>query len=313
MNRRLLVLWCGAVMAAAVCVLAMALLLGGGAPPPAPPGLPDDDRLPAWIGTIVGLVSLIVGIVALGLGLLGSGALDRRRRPALGAAGAVAVLWAALGVLQIGLAGRELGGRVDLFDVTRIRALLVQVVLAVLAAVCFSLASVRAAATIGVVAALVGPLPLVLAGHARSAEHPWAAGVAVSAHVAASSVWIGGLAALAWLAIAGDRGWTDALPRYSRLALVSVVALAAAGIVSAATRLDAVSELLTSRYGAIVTLKLVAFAGLVAAGWMQRAKIVGRATTSLLRQFIALAAVELTVMAMAVALAVALARTPPPA
>ena len=102
------------------------------------------------------------------------------------------------------------------------------------------------------------------------------------------------------------------MPRYSRLALVSVVVLTLSGVLTSALRLDALGELVTSKYGAIVLFKVVLLAGLVGAGWMQRRYVFG-ATPILRRHFLAVAALELTTMSLAFALAVALARTPPPA
>jgi putative copper export protein len=101
------------------------------------------------------------------------------------------------------------------------------------------------------------------------------------------------------------------LPRYSRLALVCVMVLALSGVLTSALRLDSISELLTSRYGAIVSFKVVLLAGLVVAGWLQRRYVFG-GTPVLRRHFVVVAALELTTMTMAFALAVALARTPPP-
>jgi len=137
------------------------------------------------------------------------------------------------------------------------------------------------------------------------------AGLSVSAHVVSAALWVGGLAAIGWLAALADDGWRGALPRYSRLALVSVVVLTLSGLLTSLARMNAVSELFTSRYGAIVLLKVVLLAGLVVAGWLQRQYVFARASF-LRRQFIPLAALELATMALAFALAVALARTPPP-
>jgi len=55
----------------------------------------------------------------------------------------------------------------------------------------------------------------------------------------------------------------------------------------------------------------VLLTGLVVAGWLQR-RYVFVGTPMLRRHFLLVAALELTTMTMAFALAVALARTPPP-
>lgn len=312
MSRRALVAtWCVAVGIAGVATLAITLLLGGGAPPPAPPGLSDDGRLPAWLSAIASYISLVLGVATVGVGLLGSGALDHSRPRLRSAAVASAVSWAAFTVLQIGLLSWELRGRSELADSTRFRALLLQLMLALLCAVAWKLGGRRAIEVAAVGVALAALLPVVIAGHPQSADDPVIAGIAVSAHAVSAALWVGGLAAIAWLAANRTGDWTEALPRYSQLALGCVVALVLSGIVTTAGRLDAVSELLTSRYGAVVMLKVVLLASFVTAGWMQRRYVFTHVPISR-GHFLAVAGLELTTMALALALAVALARTPPP-
>jgi putative copper resistance protein D len=311
MSRRALVAaWCAAVIVAGVALVALALVLGGGAPPPTPPGLSDMGRVPAWIGSITSFVVVLVGVATVGFGLLGSGLLDRpwpaMRTVAAGAAG----WWASLTVFQFGLLSWELRG-VDVLDTTRARALLLQLVLAVAAAVCWWLGRSQPVALIAMVCSLAALLPTVLVGHPRSSEHPVIATFSVSAHVVGAALWVGGLAALGWLAAIGDARWGAALPRYSRLALVCVVVLTLSGVLTSALRLSSLAELVTSRYGAIVTFKVVLLTGLVVAGWLQRQYVFVRAPMRR-RHFLLVAALELTAMTMAFALAVALARTPPP-
>jgi putative copper export protein len=311
MSRRALVAaWCAAVVVAGVALVALALVLGGGAPPPTPPGLADMGRVPAWIGSITAFVVLLVGVATVGFGLLGSGLLDRpwpaMRTVASGAAG----WWASLTFFQFGLLSWELQG-VDVLDTTRARALLLQLLLAVAAAMCWWLGRTRLVALIAMVCSLAALLPTVLVGHPRSSDHPTIAALSVSAHVVGAALWVGGLAAIGWLAAIGDARWGAALPRYSRLALVCVVVLTLSGALTSALRLNSLAELATSRYGAIVTFKVVLLAGLVVAGWLQR-RYVFVGTPMQRRHFLLVAALELTTMTMAFALAVALARTPPP-
>ena len=311
MSRRALVAaWCAAVIVAGVALVALALVLGGGAPPPTPPGLSDMGRVPAWIGSITSFVVVLVGVATVGFGLLGSGLLDRpwpaMRTVAAGAAG----WWASLTVFQFGLLSWELRG-VDVLDTTRARALLLQLLLALAAAVCWWLGRTRPVALIAMVCSLAALLPTVLVGHPRSSEHPAIAVLSVSAHVVGAALWVGGLAAIGWLAAIGDARWGAALPRYSRLALVCVVVLTLSGVLTSALRLSSLAELVNSRYGAIVTFKVVLLTGLVVAGWLQR-QYVFVGTPMQRRHFLLVAALELTTMTMAFALAVALAHTPPP-
>jgi putative copper resistance protein D len=243
--------------------------------------------------------------------LLGSGAIAPGRSRVRSAAAASALLWAALTVLQIGLLSWELSGRSDVVDSVRFRALVIQLALALACAIGWKLGGRRPVSIAATCLSLLALLPVVLAGHPRSADHPLVAGISVSAHTIGAALWIGGLAAIAWLAAAGDGEWTAALPRYSQLALVCVVVLTLSGVVTAVGRLSAPGRLFTSHYGAIVLLKAVLLMSLVAAGWMQRRYVFTRAPISR-GHFLAIAGLELTTMTLALALAVALARTPPP-
>lgn len=315
--RRALTVWCIAVFGAGLAVVGLALLVGRGAPPPAPPGLPDDARLPAWIGELVSFTSLVLGVVIVGLGamagLVPEGAGDDLR----GAATEAATFWGAVTVLQVGLTSWELKGTGGTFESTRVQALLVQLGLIVLAAACWALVrgTSRRLQVVATVLASAALLPVVLTGHPRTAEHRVVAGVAVGSHVIAAAVWVGGLAILGWMAVIGDRRWAEALGRFSRLALICAVGLVVSGGVAATGRLSEMSDLFDSRYGAIVTLKIVLVAGAIAIGWAQRRKVVDRVTgqaTVGVAAFVALASLELATMTVALALASALSRTPPP-
>jgi putative copper resistance protein D len=309
---RLLAAWCAAVLAAGASTLALALLLGRGAPPPAPPGLDDGGRTAAWLGAIASYLGLVLGVVTVGLALVASGVLDRPRERPRAIATALAALWAALTVLQLGLLAWELRGRgVDVFDTSRAQALLVQLILVVVAAAAFNVSSGRFGTLLGAAAALAALLPVVLAGHPRSADNQLLASVSVSIHVVSAAIWVGGLSALFLVALSDGNGWGDALRRYSRLAAGCVAALVLSGVVTTVGRLDAVSELLSSRYGAIVLLKIVFLVALVGAGWMQREYVVRRSPVTR-RRFVPVASVEITIMVLTMALASALSRTPPP-
>lgn len=297
---RPLYVWATATVAAGVAVLALALVLGGGAPPAPPPGVADDSRIPAWTGEIVGYLALVAGVVAVGLGAL------RVTAEAMAASAA----WCALSVLQLGVLAWELAGRADVFAAPVGQALMAQAALAFVAACGWAVGAAAPGRSLALPAALAGMLPVVLAGHPRSAEHRWVASVSVSVHVLAAAVWIGGLLALAWLAVS-RRDWRSQLPRYSTVATGCVAALAVSGVVAALGRVG-LGDLMASKYGALVVLKAVALLGLATAGWFQRQYVVRRTSTAT-RPFLALAAFELTTMALTMALAAALSRTPPPA
>ena len=140
------------------------------------------------------------------------------------------------------------------------------VVLALLLSVLMALRRAPARAGVWAVVALAA---LVVGGHARSA-HP--AGVAITSdvvHLAAASVWIGGVVHVtaAWLPKLAAVSLTErrqvlavVLPRFGRLALGAFVVLVLAGLVTAATELPSLSALWTEGYGRALMVK----AGLVA-------------------------------------------------
>src|SRR5207244_92316 len=107
------------------------------------------------------------------------------------------------------------------------------------------------------------------AGHAAAAEPSAARAITVDfLHLAAAGVWAGALPALALLLRAAAReSGADARPyaviasrRFSRWALISVLVLAASGVVNATTYIADVAGLVGTSYGRLLMLKLVAFA-----------------------------------------------------
>ena len=114
---------------------------------------------------------------------------------------------------------------------------------------------------------------LAASGHAAAVEPGTARAIAVDGmHLLASGVWIGGLLPLALLlrAASGEEG-ADARPyavvaarRFSRCALLAVVALALTGIVNATTHIADVAGLVGTPYGRLLLLKLALVVALVA-------------------------------------------------
>jgi copper transport protein len=95
-------------------------------------------------------------------------------------------------------------------------------------------------------------------------------------HVLGASVWVGGLAVLAALSVgAGVRPGRDAFARFSRLALTSVVVVVATGTVNALLRLTAWSQLWDSRYGVLLSVKILLVAAVLAVASFSR-RAVGR-------------------------------------
>ncbi|ADB34754.1 hypothetical protein Kfla_5749 [Kribbella flavida DSM 17836] len=317
-----------AIAAASLCVLVVALLAAGGAPESATlfgASLPVSWAVPvlrlAADGAAIaccGAVLAAAAFVPSGDGMLGKQGLRAMQDAAVAAAvwavatigGMVTTASVVLGVpllelpQQAGAAG----------EFTQVRALAVVVVLTAALAVVAS--GTRTVATaqlcfVLIAAALIGPL---LTGHAaHNGVTIWAtlATGSLVVHVAAATVWVGGL----WAVIRYSRE-RAAVERFSRIALICAVAIGVTGLLTAEIHLGGredgwglITQWVTTGYGVLVFAKAVAFAGLVGIGWWHR-----RATLPALAQrpalFYRLAAVELLVMAGTVGLAVALSRTP---
>ena len=102
-------------------------------------------------------------------------------------------------------------------------------------------------------------------------------------HVAAASVWLGGLLALG-LALRRPGDHALLMRRFSNIAVVSAVVLAATGVVRALTELHSVSQLWTTGYGRALVVKTVLLAALLAIGWVNRYRLVPRLRTAVLRR-----------------------------
>ena len=175
--------------------------------------------------------------------------------------------------------------------------------------------------------ATAGLLPPAFVGHSASAADHETAVASVSVHQVAGAMWVGGLAVLAVLVLVDRRvGTAEALPvvrAFSTLALGCVVVVGLSGVLNAALRVGP-GDLLTSAYGLLLVAKTTGLAVLVALGWWHRRRSVAamagapdaegahRWTAGARAAFVRLVVAELVVMALTVAAAVVLARTPPP-
>ena len=121
----------------------------------------------------------------------------------------------------------------------------------------------------GGVAGLAGLLLLVEGGHAAAFASPAPVAVMV-VHLGAVSVWLAGVVALAWLALAGERREVlrATVPRFSALALVSVALI---GLTGAAATWAETRELLPfgTPYGVALAAKLILFAARPRAGGVE--------------------------------------------
>ncbi|HEX2703024.1 MAG TPA: CopD family protein [Solirubrobacteraceae bacterium] len=122
-----------------------------------------------------------------------------------------------------------------------------------------------------------------LAGHA-SIQSPVAVFFAVDvAHVAAASLWVGGIATIVFALPAATRALEPprrtalllaTLARFSPLALGSVIVIAATGIVQAYIDVRSLGALTTSTYGALVLIKTLLLGILIGLGAVNRERII---------------------------------------
>lgn len=164
---------------------------------------------------------------------------------------------------------------------------------------------------LGAIAAII---PLGLEGHSASGgSHDYGTNSFLW-HLLFLVLWVGGLIAL----IAhGRRLGPDldiAVERYSKLALIAVIAMAASGLVNAAIRIEW-SDWFTSSYGLLVVAKTVGVVVLGFFGFVHRQLTIPQIRRNPHRHglFRRVAVVEVLVMAAITGVAVSMGRTPPPA
>lgn len=129
-------------------------------------------------------------------------------------------------------------------------------------------------------------------------------------HVVALALWIGGVFALALLEPASR---AIAVPRFSELALWSVIAVIVSGVVNAWTRLNFAAAW-HSTYALIVIAKVVLTVGLIFLGYQHRKNLALRELKEVnWARFAQLVTVELSIMIIALALGSWLSTNQPPA
>jgi cytochrome c oxidase assembly factor CtaG/putative copper export protein len=158
---------------------------------------------------------------------------------------------------------------------------------------------------------LLAALPPALVGHAGSTGG-LVAPTAVALHVLGVVLWAGGLVALLLCRKVSVPAVSAAVSRFSRLAGVLVLVVGVSGLLIALTRLPDPAQVLTTSYGLLVVIKVVAFVGLVVVGawhrrWTMPALAAGRPAA-----FLRLLVVEVLLFGATVGVAVGLSRTPSP-
>ncbi|WP_215802309.1 cytochrome c oxidase assembly protein [Rathayibacter toxicus] len=185
---------------------------------------------------------------------------------------------------------------------------------AVTTVLCFAVRNQTALVFVTAIA-LLALLPMAQQGHAAGSSGHDAAVTALGLHLVFAAVWLGGLATLVVLRplLSGPR-LLAVLERYSSLALVSFVVVAASGYLSAELRLGTLDNVLTP-YGILVLVKVAALVVLGVFGALQRRVLIARLRVSgpgHSGSLWWLVGTELAVMGIASGVAAALARTATP-
>lgn len=326
MPRLPLALGPAALLAAAFAALLVSLAVGGGAEP----GIALDPGEVVRYGLPVAKLLTNLGIaVALGALVIALFAMAPDRPEfgrALDVAAAGAGVWTVAGAATALFTYGDLTGSMPSLDVragseigfflTEVslgRAWLILVISgAILTVLCFAVRNPTALAFV-VVAAGLSLVPFAEEGHAASEATHAIAVTAIWLHTIFAAVWVGGLILLALLGVGlGRERVAQLLPRYSTVALVCFIVVAASGFLSAAVRLGELPGLFTA-YGALVMAKVLALGVLGVAGALQRRSVIRRiAGGAGAGAFVLLVAGELVFMGVASGVAAALARTATP-
>ena len=218
-----------------------------------------------------------------------AGKLSKSARTLRKAAGAAALIWVlgqGLNILATlaNILGTSITGALDanslrsfISQIELGRYMFVQFSLAlVISSIVFRIRSVAAANALLLLSFIAVIAPIFASHAASSGSHALAIGSLI-VHVVALTFWVGGLIAITALS-AADRA--IALPRFSSLALWSVVAVVASGVANAWARLNFQSAW-SSDYARLVIVKVVITSALIYFGVLNRRHLSGKWQISL--------------------------------
>jgi cytochrome c oxidase assembly factor CtaG/putative copper export protein len=310
----------------AFVALLAALSFGGGANP----GIAFDPgavvRYGVPISKLVVDLSIAVSLGSLALAIFALSSREKEFTRALDIAAAAAGVWtvaaAASSILVFSSAASTAPNLSDAFgqslgSVLTSNALgrawlTTALIGAALTVLCFAVRNVTALGFVTVLA-MIGLIPLSEQGHAGDSSTHNAAITAIWLHIMFASFWLGGLLTLVLLRrVLTPERMAAILPRYSTVALIAFLVVAASGTVSAVIRVGTLPNLLTP-YGVLILVKITALGALGLFGLFYRRAIISRLTTGNARRlFWILATAELAFMGIAEGVASALAVSAPP-
>ncbi len=162
--------------------------------------------------------------------------------------------------------------------------------------------------------ALFGLLPLPLTGHASNWYYHDLSMVSMELHVTGSAAWAGGLAAIVLLLSRHRDLLAEALPRFSKLATWCVFVVGLSGIANGLIELylspitTLPSSLWETRYGVLILAKAVCLAAVALIAIQVRRRVMPALAAGRRAPFAAWCGWEVTVLAVAFAVAVVLTR-----
>jgi putative copper resistance protein D len=236
-------------------------------------------RLANYLG-----LTVVVGL------LLGVAWLLADRGPTLGygdrrvtrIAASVAFVWAgtALGLFVLGLvnaSARSLPEVLRPHILARFAnnrfggAALAQAAVAVLVALLAGRARTRRGAGVALAGTALAGLAPAWWGHAGTSSAPMLAVLSAWAHVLAATVWVGGLAAVVFLALRpGSPDPLGPARRFSRLATWTFGIVIVTGLENSLAHLGSLSNLFGTSWGRLVLIKVGLLAGIAWLGWVNR-------------------------------------------
>lgn len=159
--------------------------------------------------------------------------------------------------------------------------------------------------------AILSVIPLGMEGHSASGgDHDYGTNSYLW-HLVFLVIWVGGLMALIAHCRRLGPGMATAVRRYSTLALISIIVMAASGIVNALIRVEP-QDWLTSTYGLIIVAKMVGVVVLGVFGYAHRSLAIPQLKRGDAGTFRRVAIVEVAIMAAVTGIAITMGRTPPP-
>jgi putative copper resistance protein D len=312
----------------ALAVLSVGLIIGGGADKLA---IADAGELVRWGLPISKALSEIATAIAIGALALAAFALNQNPGPtgsallarAQNIASVAAALWVLFGLANFvftyaWVAGTPVSdsenfGRGLWLFATEIE-MGTSMALSLIGGALVSLGALmirRLTATLMLAAlGLAALVPLALIGHAAGTKGHAMAVNSTGMHLWAIVIWVGGLATLLALRTADTKFNLTLARRYSSLALVAFILVAVSGVGAASVRIESAADLFGTNYGHLLIGKVLFLTVLAIFGVRNRISELKR--IELGGSFWRLAAIEVAIMAMAIGLATALARTQTP-